>query len=488
LAGTGLATRALALQALPDRAATLAGSAALFSGYALFTAYERSAFGEMAGGVLLPLLLLLVLRDGNPGATVFRRALDGSAAWLALVVAAAWLSNAPAGVMACYLLAAVALALAVLRRSWAPVVRAAAGAGVGMALACFYIVPAAAEQRWVAIQQATDDPGLKIENSWLFARHWANPLLELHDRELLRVSLLAVSMVAVALGGLLVALLRGRSRDRMPERRWWLPLALIPVAVLLLQLPISLPVWNLLPRLRFLQFPWRWLAAVEAPMGIFFAMAVRSLWPARHVLQRALVAVCLVVFLAGANAASIFFFQLCDEEDAVAGMLAAYRQGAGFEGVDEYAPPGADSSLLAMDLPAACLTGDPDVVLGQGAEGTAPAWDASQASCRAVFAWKGDNPEHLRLSATLPEAGYLVLRLRAYPAWALRVNGHAATPQTERADGLIAVAAPQGPVELAADWTATDDTLAGRWLSGLGILLLAGLAAIERRQGRRGLS
>jgi hypothetical protein len=59
LAATGLATRALARQMLPDGAATLAGCAALFSGYALFTAYERAAFGELkpclrgirAGGV-----------------------------------------------------------------------------------------------------------------------------------------------------------------------------------------------------------------------------------------------------------------------------------------------------------------------------------------------------------------------------------------------------------------------------------------------------
>ena len=37
LAGTGLATRALARQVLNDSAATLAGCAAIFSGYALFT-------------------------------------------------------------------------------------------------------------------------------------------------------------------------------------------------------------------------------------------------------------------------------------------------------------------------------------------------------------------------------------------------------------------------------------------------------------------
>ena len=67
LAGTGLATRALARQALTDGAATLAGCVALFSGYALFTAYERTAFAELAGGFWIPLVLLYALRDCRLG-------------------------------------------------------------------------------------------------------------------------------------------------------------------------------------------------------------------------------------------------------------------------------------------------------------------------------------------------------------------------------------------------------------------------------------
>ena len=63
LAGTGLATRTLALECMEDSAATLAGCAAMFSGYALFTAYERSAFGELAGGIWIPLLLLSLMRQ-----------------------------------------------------------------------------------------------------------------------------------------------------------------------------------------------------------------------------------------------------------------------------------------------------------------------------------------------------------------------------------------------------------------------------------------
>ena len=478
LAATGLATRALARLALADDAATLAGCAALFSGYALFTAYERTAFGELTGGFWIPLILLLALRDRQPSAPLWRRALDGSAAPLALAVAGVWLSNIPLGVMACYLLAAVALASALAERSWAPVVRAAASSAVGIGLAAVYVVPATWEQRWVDIRQATGDPGEMIENSWLFARH-ADPSLASHDSVLFKVSMIAAAMLGVALIGLPIAWKRGKFAS---PRRFWLPLALIPFAVLFLQFPISLPVWNLLPKLRFLQFPWRWLVVLEAPMAIFFASAI---WPARRWRQRVAAAVCAVFFLAATLFSARFFFQPCDDEDNVPAMTDVYRSGAGFVGTDEYEPPGADNSLLATGLPAACLASDPSTVLGApaggSAEDTVPVWDARQGGCQATFAAAPSQAEDLRITAVTPHPGYLILRLRSYPAWRVKVNGRLVAALPQREDGLIAVPVPQGPVDLTACWTTTADVLAGRWLSSLSLLLLTALCLLERR-------
>jgi hypothetical protein len=114
LAGTGLATRALARRGAHRGAATLAGCAAIFSGYALFTAYERTAFAELAGGCWIPLVFLYIALHRRDASGLWRRAFDGSAFPLALAVAGAWLSNPTVGVMACYLLAAVALTSALL--------------------------------------------------------------------------------------------------------------------------------------------------------------------------------------------------------------------------------------------------------------------------------------------------------------------------------------------------------------------------------------
>jgi hypothetical protein len=487
LAATGLATRLLAREALTDGAATLAGCTALFSGYALFTAYERTAFGELTGGFWIPLLLLFALRDRGSSRTWVSRVFDGSAAPLALVVAGCWLSNAPLGVMGCYLLAAVAVATALLTRSWAPVLRAGIAAVAGIALAGLYLLPAVWEQSWVDIRQATRDQGLRVENSWLFARH-ANPLLESHDVELHRVSLIAASMIAVALCGLLICWWRGRlaPEDQSTPRRWWVLLALVPLVVLFLQLPISLPVWNLLPKLRFLQFPWRWLVALEAPMAIFFAAAVWPRGPARRWWRVTVAVVCAGFFLSATAFTARSFFQTCDDEDSVSGMLATLRSGIGAEGYDEYAPPGADNSLVATGLPDVCLVSNPSTVLGAPPNGleadeTVYVWNAGQGSCDATMDWQLGSPEHKYLRTIVPHAGTLILRLRSYPAWRVAVNGRSVGKLPPRYDGLMAVPVPQGEVDLTVDWATTPDVIAGRWLTTLAVLLLIGLWLLERR-------
>src|SRR5208283_1656516 len=100
------------------------------------------------------------------------------------------------------------LLAALVKRTWAPVLRAALATPLGLALAAIYWLPAAMERHWVDIGQATEDPGYNFENNWLFARH-ANPLLALHDAVLRQASWVAVSMIAVAVAALVVCWLRG---------------------------------------------------------------------------------------------------------------------------------------------------------------------------------------------------------------------------------------------------------------------------------------
>lgn len=498
LSASGLATRALALEALPDAPATLAGCATLFSGFALFTAYERTAFAELSGGFWIPLLLLFALRNRNLTASLPRHVLDGSTLPLALIVAGAWLSDGPAGLMASYLLAAVALASSVLSRSWAPILRAAVGGALGIGLASFYLIPAAYEQSWVDLRAASDYPVFKIENNWLFLRH-AGAFWTPFDAFLHRASSISVTMIALALACALYLFVRYRclapwsssSSSSMPgpvtpfSTRWWLVLAIIPAVVLFLELPISSPVWSLLPKLSFLQYPWRWTLVLEAPVAIFFAAAV---WPnqsSRRSNRASVAALCTIAFLTIAFFSAKNFLRLCREGDTAQELLEVFRSGGGMEGTDEYEAPATDHWKIAKGLPDACFSPAFDTTLGISETPDAiPEWRPEQGSCEVEATAQFPQGEHLRVALAAPHAGYLILRLSSYPAWRITVNGKAPTPTSQsdlRDDGLIAIPVPQGSIELIVDWTTTPDVVAGRWVSAIALLLLIGLGVFERR-------
>jgi hypothetical protein len=243
--------------------------------------------------------------------------------------------------------------------------------------------------------------------------------------------------------------------------------------------------------MRFLQFPWRWLVAVEAPMGIFIAAAI---WQRKRWRRIAVAAMSALAFAGMVHVAGHTWFQVCDDEDAVAPMVAVAKTGAGFSGTDEYQPQGADDTQLAQGLPGACLVTDADTTLGnlpngdQGDNET-PVWEDEQDSCDQTFPVSPvrvrGRAEHFGLLAVTDHAGYLVLRLTSYPAWQVTVNGRVVTELPKRDDGLLAVPVLAGPVILSVDWSTTPDVVAGRWLSVVSLLAITGLVLLQRRRKPR---
>jgi hypothetical protein len=175
-------------------------------------------------------------------------------------------------------------------------------------------------------------------------------------------------------------------------------------------------------------------------------------------------------------------------------MLSAYSHGQGFEGVDEYAPPDADNSIVPIGVPDACLVTNATTILATASsDGTVPEWDPANGHCNATYPWTLHDgqiaTEHRQLVAEIPHAGFLILHLRDYAAWQIRVNGRliafganpVLTPLPHRDDGMMAVPVPQGRVVLAIDWAITSDVKVGRWLSAISLVLLATLYIAERR-------
>ena len=477
LTATGLATRALAGQFLPAPNATLAGILAAATPYAFFVAYRRSALSELAAAAWIPLLLLYTWREPATGQSKHLFPIHYSLFPLSLVLAAAWLTNAPTGVMASYLLAFAALSAAILERKWWPISRAAIAAPLGIGLAAFYLIPAAWEQRWIDVRQALDI-GMRVQDSWLFAHH-PDPSMALHDHVLAIASTLVVVTTALALVGLAIALRRGKLNSE--TRHYWLSLAILVPILFLLQLQFTAPLWRALPKLEFLQFPWRWLTVLGTPYAIFLAAAT----PLSTGRSRAWASVAWTLVLLGfAIASSQIFFQSCDEEDEVPAQISDFQVGSGVAGTDEYAAPGTDNTLVASGLPDACLVSDPDQQLGEADKDSEdiPFWYPEQGSCDATFTDQLSQTEHKTLQVDVDEDGFLILRLRRYPAWQITVNNRSIASQGTREDGLIEIPIAAGHSSIDIHWTTTPDVRWGREVSLAALILLLLVSIAERRR------
>ena len=449
LLAAGASMYLLAREWAPPDAATLAACLYVANPYAMFVAYERTAYGELLAGAWLPLMVFFALR---------RRS---SVALLGLSVAALWLTNSPAAVVGSYLLALLAVAMWIAeRRAW-PAARAAGGIALGLGLAAFYILPAAIEQRWVQIERAII-PGMRVEDSFLFAHTGA----AFHDQVLGTASwIFLLEFVGACAAAYLAWKKRAGGGARMAVT------ATLPI-ILFLQLPLSDAIWIHAPHMKFLQFPWRWLMALSVA-GCFLA----GLAPGR----RAVVAGVLIAAMAVAG--GLLFFQPCDDEDAVTAQVALFQLGSGVEGTDEYTPIGADNSSVQQHLPLVRVLREAQDDTADSTAGDNPEWKAAAGTAAKVDAQRV-NEEHWMIKVATPQSGYAVLRLMDYPSWRVTVDGRAVPGRPARDDGLMAVPVNAGSHAIEVQWAATRDVVTGREVSAIALLVLAVVGMVERKYNR----
>ena len=121
----------------------------------------------------------------------------------------------------------------------------------------------------------------------------------------------------------------------------WDSLAIWGAACAVLMLPITNLFWNVLPKLRFMQFPWRWTLCLGVPFTLFIVLGVRR-WPTRVGLYLAML--CVIIF-----AWHHFQAPWWDTSADLREMQDNVATGVGYEGTDEYTPVGADPSAVDKD-------------------------------------------------------------------------------------------------------------------------------------------
>ena len=440
---SGFSLHRLAARYATPAAATLAAVFYMVNPYMLFTAYERTAYGELLAAAWIPLLLAAILA---PRVSVLA---------VAVPVALLWLTNAPAAVMSCYALALLALvrlvALGIARErkeALALAWKTTAGVLLGLALSAFYVLPAAWEQRYVQTAMATVQ-GMRIVDNTLF-HHTPD---EAHDAVLHTASLLAVLLLTALAGALLSIQDEPRAAQPSPLKIPVIAVSILAGVIAFLLTPWSLGVWRHAPELAFLQFPWRLLAILAALLALAGALVIRNL----HLRPVRVGLVSLAVVAGFVLPAWSHFNQPCDTEDTVEARVALFHTPLGTDPTDEYTPSSADNDALRHGNPPYWLAGSPQAAPPQAAPGPLPD----------------------RFSVSVPMAETLILNRRQYPGWTINVNGHEVKPDPPgtRDDGLIAVPVPAGEDSIELRFRRSADEEIGL---GLSLVALGGVVFLRR--------
>jgi hypothetical protein len=414
----------LARQWLDRRDATFAAVLYAVNPYHLMIVYWRSAFAELLASALLPMLLLLVLRADEKGRRV--------TLYLALLAACAWLVNAPSAVMIHYSMALLILVVAWQRRSPRVLATGLAAVALGAALAAFYLLPAIYEQKWVNIAEAVGT-GLHPRDNFLFART-ADADHDAFNRVASSIALAEILLTIVAAWA-------ARSWGAC-NRRVWYVLVTWTATCAVLMLPITNPLWTILPKLRFIQFPWRWLLCLGVPFAVFTVAGFRR-WTARVAIYLAML--CVIGF-----AWRHFQVPWWDNPDDLREMQDNVATSAGYDGTDEYVPVGADP--FNVDKAARRVTVD------------GPAHAAIH-----VLQW---DPEFKLFTAEISAPDNLVLHLFNYPAWHVEVNGRAVQAGSREGTGQMLVPVEAGANRVQIVFVRTWDRKAGGWISIVAVIFV----------------
>ncbi|HEX3543768.1 MAG TPA: hypothetical protein VHT31_04505 [Candidatus Acidoferrum sp.] len=449
----GLCAFALGRRLLPPRGALFCAVCYAANPYALLIVYMRSDFAEQLALAFFPLLFLaaaelLALLDSPPGS------LGRSVVFLAVTFAAVWLTNAPAGVVASYSLATLFAWTALTRKSWRTPLHGGAAVALGFGIAAFYLVPAAYEQKWVNISLALAS-GLQPAQNFLYS------IIADVEHNAFNHIASSTALLMLVLTGVFGALSfprrhsNGQANERRPlSKSLWSALVALSVTAAFLMVPVSNIFWIVLPELRFVQFPWRWMSILAVPFACFISATIAHTGTRRY---RPASMIAAVLAILACTATYMVRHTWWDSED-VPVLLEALQNDEGFEGVDEYDPLGDDH---------ASLPGKSERVTLTPADSRADHQAESDAHI-SIRHWTAEKKE---LQIDTREPSMLKLRLLDYPAWRVELNNAVVVPEQTGETSQITVLLPAGSSHMLVRFIRTPDRILGGLISAASILI-----------------
>jgi hypothetical protein len=414
--------------------------------YLIINAYKRFALAELLASALFPAVVWGAIRMGRDARhTVLP---------LSLVCAAMWLSDLPVAVVATYSLAGLIVLVSLTYRSFRPLLYGGIAILAGLGASAFFLLPAAWERSWINIGRVMQFQW-RPEHNFLFDH--SNLYGLIFNRKVSWIALFLIIVTAAAAG-----LARQMRRDK--PRDWRLLVALASASTFMM-LPPSMILYRVLPELKFVQFPWRWLSPLCVACAMLTASAMaetRRIW-----LPRAI-----AVFAVAAIALVILYSSEWDHEHHLVVLDAVVHSQEGFRSIVSWCHPvGSDPDKLDVSAPLVAVATPGD---GKGLSGTPTQIHIEK--------WRADRRI---ISVDSPTPVQLKFRLVNYPGWNARLNGNAIPLQTEEGTGQILITVPPGLSKVEVKFGRTSDRALGIFIS-LATLLTVFPLMLWLRQPRPG--
>ncbi|HSM58514.1 MAG TPA: DUF6541 family protein [Candidatus Sulfomarinibacteraceae bacterium] len=367
--------------------------------------------------------------------------------------------------------------------------------GLGVAVAAFFWLPVALEQEAVNLTSLIGDGShFDFRNHFLTVRELLGPTAWLDwgaTEPAFRLNLGLAQWILAALG--VIALLTGTARQRAQAAYFALGAALL----ILMMLRASQPIWEVVPLLPYMQFPWRLLGAVAAILAVLGGVGVDALLnlrianeTARNKVRQTTGGAGGAVRLVGQFWASrwvpavfvAFIIILAlpltlvppwletPWDTSARGVANIERQGRwlGTTSTADFVPQTVD----VIPRPEEGILADFEAGRPLDRVNRAALPDGVQVETERL------RPLHTRYQVSSPDDFLLRLFLFDFPGWEARVDGQPVETELGRPEGFLVVPVPAGEhvVELA--FTETPVRRLSWLLSAAGLLLSLGLAVV----------
>lgn len=323
-------------------------------------------------------------------------------------------------------------------------------------LTAAYWLPAMTTQGFISMN-AILEKGYFYGNNFLFSRKCA-PYHNANFWTYLEL----VSSFMLALGICAFAIAR-RSRSILQrEANFWL---VVSGVTFFMMIPISQPIWDVLPPLQRIQFPWRLSSILLIAVTALCAIAIETFTASSSANRRRKIAGAIAVFLIGSMVLSngVIGKQRLKPHTR---MDSASLQ-INYEEAQEYRPKWVALDRFNLED------------IAEMAERLPQRWQLNNAGTVTIKAW---TPRRIVFQSNTPKDALLTLRQFYYAGWTAKSQDRSWSVQPSPKDGLLQVALPAGNhgVEVTLEKSIQEKT--GEWISTIALLLFGGVVLLSFRR------